>query len=88
MPCKHPNFVHELSGKIIVARSCYNTANVFIYGELKANKRIVEFFEDLDVWRGGGYIRDGGKFFEVPLWVLEHIDDVPLLRGVEIEVVK
>lgn len=78
-------FTDEPSGKIVISRSCYNTVNVYVYGKLKADKRVVEFFEDLDVWRGGGYDRNGGKFFEVPLWVIDHIDDVPLLRGVRIE---
>ena len=73
--------------KVRISRSAYGTADVVVYN--LPSIKMVDFFSLLDVWGSKGYDRfdDGGLYFEVPMFVYENIENIPLLKtsGILIE---
>lgn len=73
--------------KIVISRSAHGTADVVIYNI--HSMKVVDLFALMDIWGSKGYDRfnDDGLYFEVPMFVYEHIDDMPFVKmqGIEVE---
>lgn len=77
---KHPT--------IRISHSVHGTCDVVIYN--MPDKKFENFFSVLDIWASGGYDRfnDGGRYFEVPTWVYDHIDEIASIKNNGIKVIK
>ncbi len=74
--------------KIVISKSAHGTADVIIYN-IRSIK-VVDLFALMDIWGSKGYDRfnDEGLYFEVPMFVYEHIEEMPFVKSQKIEVVK
>ena len=79
--------MEKKNARIVIMKSAHGTADVVVY-ELPSIK-MVDFFALLDIWGSKGYDRfeDGGLYFEVPMFVYDHIEEIPFIKssGIEVE---
>lgn len=61
----------------------YNISDVDFISYRISRENFLKFFEMMDIWRSSGYDRfgDGGKYFELPLFVWDHLDSIPFIQS-------